>query len=44
MAASAEIFFPASHLAVDECMISYTGRFKETTVVAGKPIPLGFKI
>ncbi|RKK06346.1 hypothetical protein BFJ68_g15902 [Fusarium oxysporum] len=43
-AASAEIFFPGSHLAVDECMISYTDRFKKTTVVKGMPIPLGFKI
>ncbi|KAJ3455231.1 hypothetical protein MRS44_013831 [Fusarium solani] len=43
-AASAEIFFPGSHLAVDECMIRYTGRSNETTVVKGKPIPLGFKI
>jgi hypothetical protein len=43
-AASAEVFFPGSHLAVDECMIRYTGRSHETAVVKGKPIPLGFKI
>jgi hypothetical protein len=43
-AVSAEIFLPGSHLAVDECMIRYTGRSKETTVVKGKPTPLGFKI
>ncbi|WAO97069.1 Hypothetical protein NCS54_01477500 [Fusarium falciforme] len=43
-AVSAEIFLPGSHLAVDECMIRYTGRSKETTVVNGKPAPLGFKI
>ncbi|KAI8683287.1 Piggybac transposable element-derived protein 4 [Fusarium sp. Ph1] len=43
-AASAEIFIPSSHLAVDECMIRYTGRSNDTTVVKGKPIPRGFKI
>ncbi|KAL6353658.1 hypothetical protein LRP88_12971 [Fusarium phalaenopsidis] len=43
-AVSAEIFIPGSHLAVDECMIRFTGRSNETTVVKGKPIPQGFKI
>ncbi|KAM5350176.1 hypothetical protein ACJ41O_006681 [Fusarium nematophilum] len=43
-AASAEIFLPGSHLAVDECMVRYTGRSNETTVVKGKPHPLGLKI
>ncbi|KAM5341427.1 hypothetical protein ACJ41O_014458 [Fusarium nematophilum] len=43
-AASAEIFLPGSHLAVDECMVRYTGRSNETTVVKGKPTPLGLKI
>jgi hypothetical protein len=43
-AVSAEIFVPGSHLAVDECMIRYTGRSNETTFVKGKPDPLGFKI
>ncbi|KAJ3454091.1 hypothetical protein MRS44_017985 [Fusarium solani] len=43
-AVSAEIFVPGSHLAVDECMIRYTGRSNETTLVKGKPVPLGFKI
>ena len=42
-AVSAEIFLPGSHLAVDECMIRYIGRSKETMVVKGKPPPLGFK-
>ncbi|SCO88912.1 uncharacterized protein FRV6_13040 [Fusarium oxysporum] len=43
-AVSAEIFVPGSHLAVDECMIRYTGRSNETTLVKGKPDPLRFKI
>jgi hypothetical protein len=43
-AVSAEIFVPGSHLAVDECIIRYTGRSNETTLVKGKPDPLGFKI
>ncbi|KAM5348423.1 hypothetical protein ACJ41O_008247 [Fusarium nematophilum] len=43
-AVSAEIFIPGSHLAVDECIIRFTGRSNETTLVKGKPTPLGFKI
>jgi hypothetical protein len=41
---SALLFQPGSSLAVDECMIRYTGRSKETTLVKNKPTPLGFKI
>ncbi|KAL9564008.1 hypothetical protein ACKAV7_011868 [Fusarium commune] len=41
---SAALFQPGSHLAVDECMVRYTGRSTATTVVKGKPTPLGFKI
>jgi len=41
---SAELFQPGSHIAVDECMVRYTGRSKETTLVKGKPILLGLKI
>ncbi|EGU87117.1 hypothetical protein FOXB_02365 [Fusarium oxysporum f. sp. conglutinans Fo5176] len=41
---SAALFQPGSHLAVDECMVRYTGRSTATTVVKGKPAPLGFKI
>jgi hypothetical protein len=43
-AVSAEIFTPGSHLAVDECMVGYTGRSNATTVVHGKPDPIGFKV
>jgi hypothetical protein len=41
---SAELFIPGTNLTVDECMIPFTGRSKETTVVKNKPTPLGFKI
>ena len=41
---SEELFEPGSHLAVDECMIRYTGRSLDTTFIRNKPIPLGFKI
>ncbi|KAJ0136940.1 Uncharacterized protein HZ326_20058 [Fusarium oxysporum f. sp. albedinis] len=43
-AVSAGIFVPGSHLAVDECMIRYTGQSNKTTLVKGKPDPLRFKI
>jgi len=43
-AVSAQIFLLGSHLAVDECIIRYTGRSNEITLVKGKPDPLGFKI
>ncbi|KAF6518400.1 hypothetical protein HZS61_002478 [Fusarium oxysporum f. sp. conglutinans] len=43
-AVSAQISLPGSHLAVDECMIRYTGRSNETTLAKGKPDPLRFKI
>ncbi|KAF4334320.1 tubulin beta [Fusarium beomiforme] len=41
---SASLFLPGSCLAVDECMIRYTGRSKETTLVKNKPTPHGFKV
>jgi hypothetical protein len=41
---SAALFQPGSHLAVDECMVRYTGRSTATTLVKEKPTPLGFKI
>jgi hypothetical protein len=37
-------FSPGSHLAVDECMVRFLGRSKETTFVPNKPTPRGFKI
>ena len=41
---SAQLFEPGSDIAVDECMIRYTGRSFDTAFVSNKPIPLGFKI
>ncbi|KAM6514259.1 hypothetical protein FALCPG4_18906 [Fusarium falciforme] len=39
-----QIFLPGSHLAVDECMVRYTGKSEDTTVMKSKPNPMGFKI
>ncbi|KAM5528380.1 hypothetical protein FOXYSP1_18861 [Fusarium oxysporum f. sp. phaseoli] len=39
-----KIFRPGSHLAVDECMIPYTGKSDDITVIKSKPDPVGFKI
>ncbi|KAF6518527.1 hypothetical protein HZS61_002605 [Fusarium oxysporum f. sp. conglutinans] len=41
---SAELYLPGTNLTVDECMIPFTGRSKETTLVKGKPTPVGFKV
>ena len=43
-AVSMQIFRPGSHLAVDECMIRYTGKSDDITVIKSKPDPVGFKI
>ncbi|KAF5541353.1 ac transposable element-derived 4 [Fusarium phyllophilum] len=42
--ASAELYLPGTDLTVDECMIPFTGRSKETTVVKNKPTLVGFKV
>ncbi|EXM13229.1 hypothetical protein FOTG_18316 [Fusarium oxysporum f. sp. vasinfectum 25433] len=41
---SIELYYPGTNLTVDECMIPFTGRSKETTLVKGKPTPVGFKV
>ncbi|KAJ3453257.1 hypothetical protein MRS44_017504 [Fusarium solani] len=41
---SMQLFRPGSHLAVDECIIRYTGRSDAITTIKGKPDPVGFKI
>jgi hypothetical protein len=40
---STELFIAGTNLTVDECMVPFTGRSKETIVVKNKPTPLGFK-
>src|SRR6478752_7106889 len=42
--ASAELFIPGTNLTIDECMVPFKGRSKETTVVKNKPTPVGFKV
>ncbi|EGU86542.1 hypothetical protein FOXB_02940, partial [Fusarium oxysporum f. sp. conglutinans Fo5176] len=41
---SIELYLPGTNLTVDECMVPFTGRSKETTLVKGKPTPVGFKV
>lgn len=41
---SITLYHPGLNVSIDECMIRYTGRSKETTVVKTKPIPRGFKM
>ncbi|RKK86522.1 hypothetical protein BFJ68_g17134 [Fusarium oxysporum] len=41
---STELYLPGTNLTVDECMVPFTGRSKETTLVKGKPTPVGFKV
>ncbi|KNB18694.1 hypothetical protein FOXG_22339 [Fusarium oxysporum f. sp. lycopersici 4287] len=41
---SIEHYLPGTNLTVDECMVPFTGRSKETTLVKRKPTPVGFKI
>jgi hypothetical protein len=41
---SCELYHPGTSLTVDECMVPFTGRSKEITVVKNKPTPVGFKV
>ena len=41
---SAQLFEPGSDIAVDECMIRYTGKSEDTATLKNKPVKLGFKI
>ncbi|KAF5725211.1 ac transposable element-derived 4 [Fusarium mundagurra] len=41
---STELYLPGTNLTVDECMVPFTGRSKEITLVKGKPTPVGFKV
>jgi hypothetical protein len=42
--ASAQVFNPGTNITIDECMVPFKGRSKETTVVKNKPTPVGFKV
>ncbi|KJZ69679.1 hypothetical protein HIM_10926 [Hirsutella minnesotensis 3608] len=41
---SLHLYNPGSMIAIDECMIRYTGRSKQTTRVPSKPVPVGYKV
>ncbi|TVY62590.1 Pogo transposable element with ZNF domain [Fusarium oxysporum f. sp. cubense] len=41
---SNELYLPGTNLTVDEYMVPFTGRLKETTLVKNKPTPVGFKV
>ncbi|EGU88210.1 hypothetical protein FOXB_01272 [Fusarium oxysporum f. sp. conglutinans Fo5176] len=41
---SIKLYLPGTNLTVDKCIVPFTGRSKETTLVKGKPTPKGFKI
>ncbi|SCO87702.1 uncharacterized protein FRV6_11829 [Fusarium oxysporum] len=41
---SAQLYIPGNNIAVDECMVPFTGRSKDTTLVKNKPTPVGFKV
>ncbi|RKK10693.1 hypothetical protein BFJ66_g14430 [Fusarium oxysporum f. sp. cepae] len=41
---SIELYLPKPNLTVDERMVPFTGRSKETPIFKGKPTPIGFKV
>ncbi|KAM5528426.1 hypothetical protein FOXYSP1_18907 [Fusarium oxysporum f. sp. phaseoli] len=41
---SAQLYLPGNNVTVDECMVPFTGRSKDTTLVKNKPTPVGFKV
>jgi hypothetical protein len=41
---SAQLYIPGNNVTVDECMVPFTGRSKDTTLVKNKPTPIGFKV
>jgi hypothetical protein len=41
---STQFFYPGTNPAVDECVISFTGRSKDTTLFKNKPTPGGFRV
>lgn len=43
-ATAIRLYISGSNVAVNKCMIAYTGRSSDTVLMPKKPIPLGFKI
>jgi hypothetical protein len=41
---SAQLYIPRNNVTVDECMVPFTGRSKDTTLVKNKSTPVGFKV
>ena len=39
-----ELYLPSTNVAVDEMMVSFTGRSTHTIRLPGKPIPVGYKV
>jgi len=37
-------FYPSSHIAIDEAMVAFDGRSKDTVKLKGKPIDTGYKL
>jgi len=42
--ASLRFYQPGTHITVDECIVGFTGRSRQTVTIATKPTPTGFKI
>ena len=42
--ASLRLYKPGSNIAVDECIIRFTGRSKQKVTIPNKPTPTGFKV
>ena len=39
-----DVYIPSSHIAIDEAMVAFKGRSKDTIKLKGKPIDTGYKI
>ena len=42
--ALADMYIPGTHVAVDECVVGFTGQSKLKTTIPNKPTPTGFKV
>ena len=43
-AACRNVYYPSSHIAIDEAMVAFKGRSKDTVKLKNKPIDTGYKI